>query len=53
MSGSIWIPFDELPHAYNPPEGYIATANNKVVDDSYPYLISNDWSAALPRRAHH
>ncbi len=44
-----WIPFEELPHAYNPPEGYIATANNKVVDDSYPYLISNDWSA--PYRA--
>ena len=27
-----YIPFDELPHAYNPPEGYIATANNAVVD---------------------
>jgi penicillin amidase len=44
-----WIPFEDLPQAYNPPEGFIATANNKVVDDSYPYLVSNDWSA--PYRA--
>jgi penicillin amidase len=39
-----WIPFDELPRAYNPEKGYIATANNKVVSDDYPYLISNTWA---------
>lgn len=44
-----WIPFDELPQALNPPAGYLATANNRVVDDSYPYLLSNDW--AEPYRA--
>ena len=44
-----FIPFDQLPQAYNPPEGYIATANNRVVDDSYPFLISTDW--APPYRA--
>lgn len=43
------IPFTELPHAFNPPEGYIATANNRVVDDSYPYLLGTDW--APPYRA--
>jgi penicillin amidase len=39
-----FIPFDELPHLYNPPEGYIVTANNPVVDGSYPYLITADWN---------
>ncbi len=44
-----FIPFDELPRAYNPPAGFIATANNKIVNDDYPYLITDDWSA--PYRA--
>ncbi|MFP4644438.1 MAG: penicillin acylase family protein [Spirochaetales bacterium] len=36
------IPFDALPELRNPPQGYIATANHRVVDDSYPYLINTD-----------
>ncbi len=39
-----WIPFDELPQTYNPPQAFVATANNKVVTDDYPYFISSDWS---------
>ena len=39
-----FIPFDELPFAFNPPEGYIVTANNAVVGPEYPYLITNRWS---------
>jgi penicillin amidase len=38
-----YIPFDELPYTYNPPEGYIATANNAVVDSTYPYFINYYW----------
>jgi penicillin G amidase len=38
-----FIPFDELPYAFNPPEGYIVTANNAVIDLDYPYFISKDW----------
>lgn len=38
-----YIPFDQLPTAYNPPEGYIATANNAVVGSSYPYNLTIDW----------
>ena len=38
-----FVPFEQLPHLYNPPEGYIATANNKIVDDSYPYHIGDLW----------
>jgi penicillin amidase len=37
------IPFDELPHIYNPQQHFIVTANNRVVDDSYPYYITNEW----------
>lgn len=35
-----FIPFAELPRIYNPPDGAIATANNKLVDASYPYYLS-------------
>ncbi len=37
-----YVPFEELPHLYNPPQGYIATANNRVTDDNYPYFIGHD-----------
>ena len=38
-----FVPFDKLPHLFNPPEGFIATANNKIVDDTYPYHVSDLW----------
>ena len=44
-----FIPFEELPTAFNPPTGFIATANNKVVSDDYPYPLAYEWSA--PYRA--
>ncbi|MGD8967509.1 MAG: penicillin acylase family protein [Anaerolineae bacterium] len=37
------IPFDDLPRAFNPPQGYIVTANNAVVGEDYPYLLTRDW----------
>ncbi|MCS6845797.1 MAG: penicillin acylase family protein [Caldilineales bacterium] len=40
-----FIPFEELPSVFNPAVGYIATANNQVVPDTYPYLIGTSWSA--------
>jgi penicillin G amidase len=43
-----YIPKDELPRIYNPESGYIATANAKIIDDDYPYYISDQW--ALPYR---
>jgi penicillin G amidase len=39
-----FIPFDELPSVVNPEKGFTATANNKVIDDSYPYHISHHWA---------
>lgn len=40
-----FIPFEELPHLYNPPQGWIATANNRVVGKNYKYFLSREWSA--------
>jgi penicillin amidase len=35
-----YIPFEHLPHIENPPQGYVASANNAVVDDGYPYDLA-------------
>ncbi|PIC95559.1 penicillin acylase family protein [Sporosarcina sp. P26b] len=39
-----YIPYDELPRVVNPDEGFIATANNEVVNESYPYHITKFWA---------
>src|SRR5258706_14155610 len=44
-----YVPFDQLPHVYNPPQGFIVSANNKVAPDSYPHLIGSSFAA--PYRA--
>ena len=41
---SDFIPFDELPSVFNPPEGYIATANNRIIGDDYPYFIAKHFA---------
>jgi penicillin amidase len=44
-----FIPFDELPNALNPDVGAIATANNRIVPEDYPYYLTSEWGA--PYRA--
>lgn len=39
-----YIPFAELPKVINPEKGYIATANNKIAGESYPYHLSHIWA---------
>ncbi|MEZ4608232.1 MAG: penicillin acylase family protein [Deinococcales bacterium] len=39
-----FIPFEALPHSFNPADGRIMTANHKVVPDDYPYFITSEWS---------
>lgn len=39
------VPFEELPQTHNPPIGYIANANNRLVDDNYPHFITGDWDS--------
>ena len=43
------VPYKEMPYLLNPKKGYIATANNKTIGDTFPYYISGLW--ADPSRA--
>lgn len=45
-----YIPFDELPHLYDPPSGLIVTANQRIVGSDYKYSQINR-DAAPPWRA--
>lgn len=42
------VPFEHLPHSYNPESGFVASANNKTVNEDYPYYISHWFD--LPSR---
>lgn len=39
-----YVPYDELPRVVNPKEGFIATANNEVVGEEYPYHLTRFWA---------
>jgi predicted acetyltransferase len=38
------IPLDELPHCYNPPQGYIISANDRVGGEGYPHFLGRKFS---------
>jgi len=40
---------EDKPTIFNPSEGFIVTANNKIVPDDYPFYLSFDWD--VPFRA--
>jgi len=44
-----YIPFDDLPNAFDPPSGFLATANSRVTSAKSPYPLTNEW--ADPYRA--
>jgi penicillin amidase len=46
-----YLPIIEKPHALNPPEGFIATANNNLTPDTYPNRNAIGWEWADPFRA--
>jgi penicillin G amidase len=39
-----FIPYDDLPHLFNPPSGIIATANNDPFPADYPYPVAGFFS---------
>ncbi len=43
MTGKDMFPFDQLPYSYNPDTGFVSSANNKTVDEYYPYYISSNF----------
>ncbi|HEY7610137.1 MAG TPA: penicillin acylase family protein [Alphaproteobacteria bacterium] len=42
-AGVRYIPFAELPHAFNPQKGFIVNANNRIAGPEYPYFLSREW----------
>jgi len=39
-----YIPFDAMPNAFDPPSGFLATANSRVTTDKSPYPITLEWA---------
>jgi penicillin amidase len=39
-----YIPFDGLPHRYNPSTGFVASANQRIVEPDYKYPIYGAYS---------
>jgi penicillin amidase len=37
------VPFDSLPAARNPAQGYLASANQVPTGPNYPYYLGHDW----------
>jgi penicillin amidase len=38
-----YIPFDAMPAAFDPPSGFLATANSRVTTDKFPYPLTLEW----------
>jgi penicillin amidase len=39
----IYIPFDLMPNAFDPPSGFLATANSRVTNEKSPYPLTHEW----------
>lgn len=44
-----FIPFEDLPHAFDPPSRQVVSANQRIVNDAYPYHLTHNWR--VPYRA--
>jgi penicillin G amidase len=38
-----YIPFDQMPNAFDPPSGFLATANSRVTTDQSPFQLTDEW----------
>ena len=38
-----YIPFDAMPGVFDPPSGFLATANSRVTTDKSPYPLTLEW----------
>jgi penicillin amidase len=39
-----WVPFEDLPHTFDPPEHFIVTANHRPEPSSYRYNLGLEWT---------
>ncbi len=47
-----WVPFDELPHTFDPPSGVIVNANNRLTPESYNHLMTVSWPEGYRAATH-
>ena len=40
------IPFEEMPYAINPAQGYLSSTNQQPTNAEYPYYLNHDWPPA-------
>jgi len=40
-----YVDFEALPSAFDPPRGYVASANQRVAPDDYPVPLHGSWAA--------
>ena len=48
VAGYEWtgfVPSAKLPHFFNPKEGFIATANHKMIPENYPFNVGFEWAS--------
>ena len=38
-----YVAFEDMPASYNPSNGFVGTANNRVAAPDYPYQLAYDW----------
>jgi penicillin amidase len=38
-----WVPSDQLPHLYDPPDHTIVTANHRPAPEGYPHFLGLEW----------
>jgi len=38
-----YFPFDIMPHSFDPPSGFLATANSRVTTEQFPYPLTHEW----------
>jgi penicillin amidase len=39
-----YIPFDQMPNAFDPPSGFLATANSRVTSEGFPMALTDEWA---------
>jgi penicillin amidase len=39
-----YIPFDQMPNSFDPPSGFLATANARVTTDKFPTPLTLEWA---------
>jgi len=37
------VPFEEMPHALNPQQGYVVSCNHRIVPEGYVHFLGNVW----------